>query len=162
MTSETSDGRKRCQALCCSTYASSCLSDIKELVWIIRGRVALVCFAIVVAASLHADLGLLDGRNYYRMSDPINTCRANSLGRPTIMTWSDHIEFSGSQVLIWGEICNDNPELRSLNDFDIVVSGDLTTVHFGGVKYTYSPKPPSLCESGSWCEVGNINQEDQP
>jgi hypothetical protein len=123
-----------------------------------RPKVVLsIAFCIAISANAtegHQVPPQVAGRHYYSVDS--STCRADAPGRPTIQTWRDHVSFSQQQdVLVWGTLCNDVAQRRDFDPQIFALSNDLSTMRFDGNVYIYSPLPPRLCESGTWCVISN-------
>lgn len=102
-------------------------------------------------SATQAEVAALDGRHYYLMEPSL--CRANAPGRPRIRSWTDHIEIRGNGIAVWGQVCNDAPDVRPLRHEDIKISRDRSFIVLGGRRYTHGLVPPRLCQAGQWCPV---------
>jgi len=116
--------------------------------------VFLTCLTIVASCSLtvtktdHQTLDLQTGI-YYLLDDDY-TCISNTMRNAKIKSWRDSIEVTEKEILLRGDICNDQFEPAALSEIQRLASDN---IRFNGENYQYFPNKPKLCEAGWWCPV---------
>jgi len=100
---------------------------------------------------------ILDGKSYYRLTTG-KTCQANDPERTLIKSWSNKVSFKNGQILVWGSVCNDSPELILFSDAknDLFVSSDLRIIVYKKEVLVLYGKEPKLCPAGQWCPLGDV------
>jgi len=99
---------------------------------------------------------ILDGKSYYHLTKG-KTCQANDPERTVIKSWSNKVSFKGGQILVWGSVCNDSPELILFSDVknDLFVSSDLRIIVYKKEVLVLYGDEPKLCPAGQWCPLGD-------
>ena len=94
-----------------------------------------------------------NGENFYLMQDGF-TCVSNSPGKTVIKSWKNRIEIFGEkEVLIWGDLCNDQAEVVPFSHKEFSFDRHLKTVLYKGESYQFFENKPELCDTGWWCPV---------
>lgn len=92
----------------------------------------------------------INNRNYYLFVEGYS-CISNTRSKTRIKSWKNRIEFIDGDVLIYGDLCNDQAEVLSFKPDDFEFSDDLSTMTFQTETFVYHELKPQLCEKGWWC-----------
>ena len=102
---------------------------------------------------------LLNGKSYYHLNDKV-TCKSNDPDRTIIKSWVNKISFNDNQILIWGTICSDSPEIVKFKSAgrDLLVSSDLQLIIYKKEVLYFRNPEPKLCDEGKWCPQDRLNK----
>jgi hypothetical protein len=100
----------------------------------------------------------INKRNYYLLVDDYS-CISNTPLKTRIKSWKNRIEFVDDEVLIYGDLCNDQAEIFPFLADEFKFSKDLSTLIYQSESYIYSPEKPQLCEGGWWCPTENQKEK---
>ena len=97
---------------------------------------------------------LFEGRSYYHLKKDV-ICKSNDPDRTVIKSWANKISFKDGQLLIWGNLCKDSPELISFSDTkkDLFLSSDMQIIIYKKEVLVFYKFEPKLCLAGQWCPV---------
>ena len=95
----------------------------------------------------------VEGKNFYLMQNNY-TCVSNSPEKTVIKSWKNRIEiFEEKEVLIWGDLCNDQAEVVPFSHKEFSYDRQVKIVSYKGENYQYFENKPKLCDEGWWCPV---------
>ncbi|MBU3914756.1 hypothetical protein KKA14_04415 [bacterium] len=99
-----------------------------------------------------ADISKVNGMSYYLLESGYH-CASNTPEKTVILSWKNRLEFNQGEVLIWGDLCNDQADVIKFEPGLFKFSKDFSKLIYQNKIHARFFQKPTLCEAGLWCPV---------